>query len=493
MPRRGAEGPSGRGRARAVISLRLIASLAAAGLVALTTIVVTRVNEQSLRRTLENEATTHLVLEARNIAMASVDPLLSDYPELTLVPLASDLLKVRPELREVAILNHRGEIQGAPDPRLIGTAFVADAETHPFTAQVALRAQESLSRSDAVIEVTVPVLHNGAQDLGRVVLGLDPGFIEAKVVANRNHLLSIAAVLLAVAVVASGLLMSLLFRPLSTLRAGLERIGHGDLDTPMPTGDMTELGLLAGTVNTMAAQLKSSRALAIAREQEVIDTQREVIDTLGQVVEGRSSETANHTVRVGAMSYELALLAGLPRAEAELLRAAAPMHDLGKVGIPDAILNKPGKYTEDEYAVMKRHADMGYRILAKSQRPILKAAAIIAHEHHERWDGTGYPRRLSGEDIHIYGRIVALVDFLDAVTSDRIYRKAMPLDKVLGIIREERGRHFEPELVDLLLGNLDRFLAISEALKDGEHDIVVAAELIRPMPVPVDPDLVAAS
>ena len=190
MPRQGDKDNAGRGRTRAVISLRLIASLAAAGLVALTTIVVTRVNEQSLRHTLENEATTQLVLEARNIAMASVDPLLSDYPELTLVPLASDLMKVRPELREVAILNHRGEIQGAPDPRAVGTAYEAATGMHPFNAPVALRGQESLSRGESLIEVTVPVLHNGTHDLGRVVLGLDPAFIEAKVVANRNHLLT---------------------------------------------------------------------------------------------------------------------------------------------------------------------------------------------------------------------------------------------------------------------------------------------------------------
>ena len=190
------------------------------------------------------------------------------------------------------------------------------------------------------------------------------------------------------------------------------------------------------------------------------------------------------------MSYELALLAGLPQAEAELLRAAAPMHDLGKVGIPDAILNKPGKYTDEEYAVMKRHADIGYRILAKSERPILKAAAIIAHEHHERWDGTGYPRRLERRGHpHLRAHRGA-----GRLLRRRDQRPRLPQGHAAG---EGAGHHpgrarpaFRTRLVDLLLENLDRFLAISEALKDGEHDIVAAMDLIRPMPVPVEPELV---
>jgi response regulator RpfG family c-di-GMP phosphodiesterase len=171
-------------------------------------------------------------------------------------------------------------------------------------------------------------------------------------------------------------------------------------------------------------------------------------------------------VRVGEYSYLLARKAGLSEHEADLLRMASPMHDVGKIGIPDSILNKPGKLTDEEYALMKTHATIGYGILSKSKRDIMQAAAIIAHQHHEKWDGTGYPRGLKGEEIHIYGRVVGLVDVFDALTSNRVYRKGMDLEKVLEIIHADRGKHFDPELVDLFLAHLDEFLLIHDRNPD---------------------------
>jgi len=201
--------------------------------------------------------------------------------------------------------------------------------------------------------------------------------------------------------------------------------------------------------------------------REIIDTQREVIHTLGEVVESRSQETANHVKRVGRHSYLLALLAGLDEREASLLRMAAPLHDVGKIGIPDAILNKPGKLTDRERQIMQTHAEIGYMILGNSMRPVFKAASIVSHEHHERWDGGGYPQGLAGEDIHIYGRIVGLVDVFDALRHERVYKPALPLDECVGIIREESGRHFDPHLVDLFLDHLDAFTAEDETADVG--------------------------
>ncbi|MCP4293534.1 MAG: HD domain-containing protein [bacterium] len=249
----------------------------------------------------------------------------------------------------------------------------------------------------------------------------------------------------------------------------------------MKVRDVTELGMLGHSVNIMSEQLLASQNLAKAREQEVIDTQKEVINTLGQVVESRSSETANHTVRVGDMSYELACLLGLSHEEADLIRMASPMHDVGKIGIPDSILNKPGKLTDEEYLVMQNHAEIGYTILNNSDSNVLKAAATIAHEHHERWDGKGYPRKIKGENIHIYGRIVGLADVFDAIFSNRVYRKTMPLEQALDIIKEERGRHFDPQLVDLFLGNLPKFLAISERYQDSPASKVVEQKSTVPV------------
>jgi len=146
------------------------------------------------------------------------------------------------------------------------------------------------------------------------------------------------------------------------------------------------------------------------------------------------------------------------------------MHDIGKVAIPDSILKKPGKLTKDEFEVMKTHASLGHEMLHMSKRAILNAASIVAYQHHEKWDGTGYPRGLKGEEIHIYGRITAIADVFDALGSDRVYKKAWPLQKILNLFEEERGKQFDPELVDLFLDNLEHFLAAKEVIESGEDN-----------------------
>ena len=200
--------------------------------------------------------------------------------------------------------------------------------------------------------------------------------------------------------------------------------------------------------------------------QEITDTQKEVICTLGEVVETRSKETAFHVRRVAEISRLLALKAGMQPEEAELLHQASPMHDVGKVGIPDTILNKPGPLNQEEFSVIKTHARIGHEILRNSEREVMRAAAIVSLQHHERWDGQGYPNGLRGEAIHIYGRIIGLVDVFDALSHDRVYKPAWPLDEVLEFIRKERGGHFDPELVDIFLDNLADFLSISKSYQD---------------------------
>jgi HD-GYP domain-containing protein (c-di-GMP phosphodiesterase class II) len=194
---------------------------------------------------------------------------------------------------------------------------------------------------------------------------------------------------------------------------------------------------------------------------EIIDTQKEVVYKMGEIGETRSRETGDHVRRVAEYSELLALLYGLTKEEAELIKLASPMHDIGKVGIPDAILKKPGRLDEAEFEVMKTHAEIGYSLLKNSHRPILKTAAIIALQHHEKWDGSGYPRQLAGEDIHIYGRITAVADVFDALGSARVYKEAWPLEKIMALFAEQRGIHFDPQLVDLLADHLDEFLAIA--------------------------------
>ncbi len=199
---------------------------------------------------------------------------------------------------------------------------------------------------------------------------------------------------------------------------------------------------------------------------EIIETQKEIIHTLGEVVETRSKETANHVLRVGKMAQLLALRSGMEQDEAAVLRLAAPMHDVGKVGIADSILNKPARLTEEEYNTMKTHTTLGWEILGKSERRIMRSAALVAYQHHERWDGKGYPNGLSGENIHIFGRITALVDVFDAVINKRVYREAKELGEVVAMLRQGRGTHFDPTLVDCFLANLTEFVAIVRAHPD---------------------------
>jgi len=200
--------------------------------------------------------------------------------------------------------------------------------------------------------------------------------------------------------------------------------------------------------------------------EEIEETQREIIYAMGEIGETRSKETGNHVKRVALYSKELALLYGLQLKEADILHMASPMHDIGKVGIPDAILNAPRKLTKEEFVVMKTHAQLGYDMLKHSNKPILKAAAIVAGEHHEKWDGSGYPKSLQGEEIHIYGRITAVADVFDALGSERVYKKSWELEKILELFKEQSGKHFDPQLVELFLSNLDTFTAIRDKFKD---------------------------
>lgn len=194
--------------------------------------------------------------------------------------------------------------------------------------------------------------------------------------------------------------------------------------------------------------------------QELSNDQLELLFTLGEIAETRSHETGIHIKRVAKYSKLLAVKYGLGEEEAECLKMASSMHDIGKLAIEDMVLNKPGLLTREEYEKIKLHSLAGHNILKASSRPLLQTAAIIALQHHEKYDGTGYPSGLAGGHIHIYGRITALADVLDALTSDRIYRKAWKTDRVLTYIKEERGRHFDPKLVDIFFDNLDEFLKI---------------------------------
>ncbi|MBB6735069.1 HD domain-containing protein [Cohnella sp. CBP 2801] len=217
---------------------------------------------------------------------------------------------------------------------------------------------------------------------------------------------------------------------------------------------------------SLAASYAGKSLESVMLHQEIVDTQREIIATMGEIGEMRSKETGNHVKRVAEYSYVLALALGLSPKEAELLRTVSPMHDIGKVGIPDAVLNKPGKLTDEEYEIIKSHTRIGRQLLKGSRRELLRAASIVAEQHHEKWDGGGYPNGLKGEEIHVYGRITAVADVFDALSAERVYKAAWPLERIERLFREERGKHFDPAVVDAFFAKLPQLLDIRERLTD---------------------------
>lgn len=210
----------------------------------------------------------------------------------------------------------------------------------------------------------------------------------------------------------------------------------------------------------------SGKAIETAMlNEEIEETQREIVFLMGEVGESRSKETGNHVKRVAEYSKLLARFLNLGE-EADLIGTASPMHDIGKVAIPDSILKKPGKLTPEEFEEMKTHTSIGYGIMCNSGRKIIQSAAIIANEHHEKWNGQGYPRGLAGEDIHIYGRITAVADVFDALGSDRCYKKAWEMDRILNLFIEEKGQQFCPTVMDAFLDNLGAFVEIKNTYTD---------------------------
>ncbi len=225
-------------------------------------------------------------------------------------------------------------------------------------------------------------------------------------------------------------------------------------------------------VNDEAGVLHSIMVLSrdisdsVQLSEDIIEAQKELIYILGEVVENRSGETGLHIKRVAQISHLLAEKYGLSPDYAQMVKITSPMHDIGKVGIPDHILHKTGKLTAQEYKAMQKHTEIGYNLLNKLNRPLINMAATIAHQHHEHYDGQGYPQGLSGNNIAIEARIVALVDVFDALSSARSYKQPWSIEKIIEYLLAKRGSQFDPELVDLLLENIEQICSIRQNFQD---------------------------
>jgi len=200
--------------------------------------------------------------------------------------------------------------------------------------------------------------------------------------------------------------------------------------------------------------------------EELAKTQRDFTLSMSLMGEGRTNETINHIKRVSEYSKIIATEFGMSDDEIKLFYLASSLHDIGNVLIPDNILNKPDKLTKEEFDLMKDHTTYGYEMLKNYDQPIFKLASTIAYQHHEKYDGSGYPQGLIGEEIDIHARIFTLADVFDALASDRVYKKAWDIEIVLDLIKSERGQQFDPQVVDIFLKNLHKFIEIKEKYRD---------------------------
>ncbi|UJX40929.1 response regulator [Desulfovibrio sp. JY] len=282
------------------------------------------------------------------------------------------------------------------------------------------------------------------------------------------------------------------------LQDAIEAIKRGAWDyVTKPIQDMAVLGLSVDKALERARLLRENKAyqenleaLVHERTAEVENTRRQIMQRLSRAAEFKDNETGRHVVRVGEISALIGRAVGLSPEECDMLRECAPLHDLGKIGIPDAILLKPGPLTSEEWEVMKRHCLFGCEILgplgslkdAKAwcsdplaptrgmdHNPLLNLARTLALLHHERWDGQGYPFGLRGEDIPLEARIVAVVDVYDALRSSRAYKKAFSVEASLGILRQGAGTQFDPQIVEVFFAHLDAIRDIRNKWKDEEE------------------------
>ncbi len=301
----------------------------------------------------------------------------------------------------------------------------------------------------------LPLVDMGGKEIGHISIGIPIDYVDE---ANRRTffylgLLSVGLMVLGSAV---GFVITRgIIRPIHQLKDATIAMAQGELGKDVKIEVDDEIGDLARSFNRMSHDLSQAFVNLEKAHQETKHAHLETLFRLAVAAEYKDTDTAAHIRRISDYSEIVAKAMGLPPDEVEIIKFASPMHDVGKIGIPDNILFKPGPLTKDEYEEMKKHTLMGADIFKGTQSRYLEAAGMVALTHHEKFDGSGYPRGLRGEEIHIFGRIVALVDAFDALVSERCYKKAIPVDEVLRILERDIGRHFDPKVYQVFLTVLD--------------------------------------
>ena len=232
---------------------------------------------------------------------------------------------------------------------------------------------------------------------------------------------------------------------------------------------------IAKPVSAPIVKARVRTHLSLVRVDELRETRLQIVQRLGMAAEYKDNETGLHVIRMSHYSKILGLAIGMSEDEADELLNAAPMHDLGKIGIPDRILHKPGKLDDEEWAVMREHARIGAEIIGDHDSSLLRMASVVALTHHEKWDGSGYPEGLKGEKIPLVGRIVAIADVFDALTSERPYKKAWTVEAAIELLRAESGKHFDPVLVEHFIDQMPKILEVKARWAEAPTEGPVSA------------------
>jgi putative nucleotidyltransferase with HDIG domain len=307
--------------------------------------------------------------------------------------------------------------------------------------------QESIIRDLSILDLAYREVISvwelrGDETVGYIGVSFSTGFLQETSQNTRLNVFGLISTILFVIIIVGIFIGRMITSPIKALKSAAIAVSEGDLEVQLDPIGNDEIALLTRSFNEMVSNIKESKA-------ELIDAYDRTLEGWSKALELKDEETEGHTLRVTDMTVDLAVLIGINGTELENIRRGALLHDMGKVGVPDHILNKPGKLTKKEFEVVKQHPWYAYEML--SQISFLEKAMDIPYRHHEKWDGSGYPDGIKGENIPLAARIFSLVDVWDAITSDRPYRKAMPYKKAIKIIEEGRGSHFDPELTDIFL------------------------------------------
>ena len=343
--------------------------------------------------------------------------------------------------------------------------------------------------ADSKVEVVVPYIAtskgelsclqchkvNEGDVLGGVAISMDTGLYQDFVFKNSYIIASVLLIFALVIIVNMFHVIERYIRkPLSEVIVDGQKAYESHTAIDSEKFESREFEDVAQTINDFnqnvlhkEKELKEKNIELNVLNEEIESTLKETLLVMGQVEEKRSHATKLHAYRVTKICKLIAEEYGLDKEDIKLIELASPLHDIGKIGIADAILNKNSKLTLEEYTIMKSHTVLGHEILKHSNRAVLQAAASIAYGHHEKYDGTGYPQGLKDEEIPIFARIVAIVDVLDALLSKRVYKEGWSAERVVSLLQEEKGKHFDPKLVDIVIENMDGYV---EIIKEFSED-----------------------